>query len=73
MSPPYSQSPFPCQRVAPAPMSRRGFLASTGAGFGMLGLGALLGREPSLAANDATAVVEAPEADMFEAAGIAAE
>ncbi len=50
-----SRSAFPCQRIAPAPMSRRGFLASTGAGFGMLGLGALLGREPSLAANDVTA------------------
>jgi hypothetical protein len=40
-----TQSPFPCGRVARRPVSRREFLASSGAGFGLAGLASLLTRE----------------------------
>ncbi|RLS54014.1 MAG: DUF1501 domain-containing protein, partial [Planctomycetota bacterium] len=46
------RSPFSCQRVSPHPQSRRGFLAHSAGGLGLLGLSTLLGQQGVLAGDD---------------------
>jgi len=56
---------FDCQQCQPSTLNRRDFLQRAGAGFGMLGLQALLGREGLLASDAVSANPLSPRLPHF--------